>query len=471
VSKLVQNAIDVSSKQGHSLQVNLPPRTKKLTIERELEAWEDAAEDAIDALSPIQKSLEVTIKANRGIARAHKLKERLATAKFMNVPPIDESLHQHLQQSLFEWAVKVRTAWALLHGNELSYALRDALWAAEERASLRYLFRSKRKSTALVRQLFPVWGCTLLSMGNVFPPEEGIIDQIIVDEAGQCHPAYAISALIRCQTAMIIGDVHQLTPVVSLTHRDEQRFRKTAQIQIPDEKLEPYRVYDRSSSSVQSLAKQAVHKEFELLDHYRCQREIINISDALCDYGLNVHTPRRSLESVVPCLNHPVLLVETNGKQEPLGGSWFNQGELDLCFELLLTLTSKGVSPEQVAVITPYRGQLLQLRRGIIRMGLPMESSVEMEELQGGKLPQNQGLAVGTVHRFQGGERSIVIFSSTITRERSLPFINGEVNLLNVAVSRAKDHLIILGHPPTLSKGDNSRLLIENARPLVFQGE
>ena len=73
------------------------------------------------------------------------------------------------------------------------------------------------------------------------------------------------------------------------------------------------------------------------------------------------------------------------------------------------------------------------------------------------------GLALGTVHRFQGGERRIVLFSTVVTEPRSLGFINARVNLLNVAISRAREHLIVIGDGRNLRQGARSRILIDRA--------
>ena len=91
-----------------------------------------------------------------------------------------------------------------------------------------------------------------------------------------------------------------------------------------------------------------------------------------------------------------------------------------------------------------------------------MASADESDNLDlfGGR---DQGLALGTVHRFQGGERSIILFSTTITEPSSLGFMNSRVNLINVAASRAREHLITLGHAPTLREGRYTRQLIDRA--------
>jgi superfamily I DNA and/or RNA helicase len=70
-------------------------------------------------------------------------------------------------------------------------------------------------------------------------------------------------------------------------------------------------------------------------------------------------------------------------------------------------------------------------------------------------------VALGTVHRFQGGERSIVLFSSVVTRASSLVFLNARPNLLNVAISRAQHHVVCLGHAAVLARGPRSRLLVD----------
>jgi superfamily I DNA and/or RNA helicase len=69
------------------------------------------------------------------------------------------------------------------------------------------------------------------------------------------------------------------------------------------------------------------------------------------------------------------------------------------------------------------------------------------------------------VHRFQGGERSIILLSTTVTRVSSLRFLDERENLVNVAASRARDHLITLGHAATLRAGRHTRALLSGAEP------
>jgi superfamily I DNA and/or RNA helicase len=204
------------------------------------------------------------------------------------------------------------------------------------------------------------------------------------------------------------------------------------------------------------------------VDHFRCQPEIIALSDALCGYGLTVHTPSANRAERAAYLTHPVLLVDLRGEQSALAGSWCNELELGETLALVESLLDRGVRAGEIAVITPYRGQLERLRRTFAERRIPLEFSSELNEAGGAG--GHAGVALGTVHRFQGGERSIVLFSSVVTRAASLPFLNARPNLLNVAISRAQHHFICLGHAAVLAQGARTRLLTTGARALTPQG-
>jgi superfamily I DNA and/or RNA helicase len=289
---------------------------------------------------------------------------------------------------------------------------------------------------------------------------------VVIDEAGQCHPAHAVSALLRCRSAMVIGDVHQLAPVVELNADDEARLFRSFWPKASPERLRPYRVHAAAHVSSQLLAERAAPMRHTLVDHFRCQPEIIAVSDALCDYGLRVHTPRASRRDRLPFLAHPLSMVDLAGEQERLGGSLCNELEREHTLALLQHILSAGIAVDDIAVITPYRGQLERLRRGFSELGIPLEHSAELAEGDGPAHRASRGVALGTVHRFQGGERSIVLFSSVVTRPSSLSFLNARPNLLNVALSRARHHFVCLGHRTVLAQGARTLLLTRAAQAL-----
>jgi len=270
---------------------------------------------------------------------------------------------------------------------------------------------------------------------------------------------------MRASSALVIGDVHQLSPVFELGADDEARLLRSCKLASSAELLQPYRVHTDATTSSQSLADRAVSKRHELTDHFRCQPDIIGLSDSLCGYGLVVHTPRGDRSRQAPYLTQAVSLVDLRGEQARASGSWCNELEGSETVNLVESLLQAGLEPHEIAVITPYRGQLELLRRGLAARRVPLENSHELAETDGWGARRG-GMALGTVHRFQGGERSVVLFSSVVTRTASLAFLNARPNLLNVAISRAQHHFVCLGHGEVLAEGRRSRLLVEDVARL-----
>jgi superfamily I DNA and/or RNA helicase len=212
-------------------------------------------------------------------------------------------------------------------------------------------------------------------------------------------------------------------------------------------------------TSAQALADRACIDPVRLREHFRCQPAIIAISDRLCGYGLDVRTPPRTFAGRAPLLQRAHVLLPVAGEQARYLGSWRNDAEAARVVDVVAQLLDAGVPPAEIAVLTPYRGQLHALRRalapvvGMSAVGRDAESAEEA------------GIALGTVHRFQGGERDVVVLSTTITEERSLPFLNEKVNLVNVAASRARVHLVVVGDPRVLARGRVTAALLPQPAP------
>lgn len=381
-------------------------------------------------------------------------------------PAASSAALEQAGHALFQSAERLRAAWAAKNRGNLTNVLTLALRSAKTSRSLSSLLASHNKGGGWLRRLFPAFGATLLSLGNVFPADADGLEQVIIDEAGQCHPGYAVSALLRAKSALIIGDIHQLEPVIGLSREDERRVLRGLRLSISPERLEPYRTHDESSSSAQALADRAVPSRPTLVDHFRCQPEIAAVCERLCQYGLVVRTPPRSRTLQAALLDAPVSLVALAGEQQRHQGSWSNPSEAREVVCWVQYLLACGITADEVGVITPFRGQLELLTHELGRAGVPLADALRTAEPQNLDLfmAPTRGVSLGTVHRFQGGERSVILLSTSVTRPSSLRFLDQRVNLINVAASRARDHLITIGHEPTLLAGRFTRALLEDAR-------
>lgn len=453
---------------GVELALDLPPAGKDAAS---VEAWEEGLENALGPLRELKEALAAApVNAER--PRPEALETRIAALRLeletqravVAAPRLPGTeLEQRLTDeliALYGDALELRALWLRSHKAELGEALRTALAQARNARSLRTLLSARRGAGSWLKKVFPCFGCTLLSLGNAFAADPGGVQRVIVDEAGQCHGAYAVSALLRARSVLLIGDVHQLEPVHDLGADDERRIQRGLKLGLSEKELEPFRMYDESGHSAQSLADRAVSERPTLREHFRCQPEIIALCEAWCNYGMTPFTKPASLAGVIPELCAPVLFMPVPGEQQRFAGSWQNDAELGALIGWVRRLLAHGVPPSEIALITPYRGQAEAIFRALRAERMPIEqASDDLEEP--GLFGRQGGIALGTVHRFQGGERRVVLFSTTVTERSRLAFVNERVNLLNVAASRAKEHLLVLGHEATLRAGSNTRILVD----------
>ena len=102
-----------------------------------------------------------------------------------------------------------------------------------------------------------------------------------------------------------------------------------------------------------------------------------------------------------------------------------------------------------IGIITPYRAQIALIIKTLHHAGMSTE-----------------GITVDTVERYQGGAKDIVILSLCMNSERQLRSLvsrssSGVDRKLNVAMTRARKQVIVLGNDQIISKDSNYRALIE----------
>jgi DNA replication ATP-dependent helicase Dna2 len=115
-----------------------------------------------------------------------------------------------------------------------------------------------------------------------------------------------------------------------------------------------------------------------------------------------------------------------------------NNLEASIAVKIVKGLMQAGLKEKDVAVIAPYRAQVAEIRRRLYSF-----------------LPN---VDVDTVDRFQGSEREVVIISLTQSKAFNQPIFKDE-RRWNVAITRAKKMLIIIGHPNSKANRMMSELL------------
>ncbi|GEM_PF-792514 len=330
-----------------------------------------------------------------------------------------------LDPELYHAALAVRDAWARAHAPVLI----PRIAAVRDAARSEWSGRGKPLPLALreLAPLFPIAGCTLLSMRASFPLEDDVIDRLVIDEAAQCAPIYAVPALARARRAMLTGDTAQLPPVYTLDARVDERLARG----LDETAVAPFRMSVTSTSSAQAVAEPRVRTRLSLTEHFRSQRAIVALASRWSGYSLDVRTPPRSLADVSPRLTAPVLAMAVPGAGVRASEGVVNEAEAAVAIDLVMGLVTDGVTPSDIAVLTPFVGQCIRIERELLDRGLLGP----------------EGVLVSTVHRLQGGERRVVVFSVVATERRHLRWLGERPHLLHVATSRAQDHLVVLVDP------------------------
>ena len=118
---------------------------------------------------------------------------------------------------------------------------------------------------------------------------------------------------------------------------------------------------------------------------------------------------------------------------DALGRSPFESG---LSADIVADLVDNGVSLEDIAVITPYRAQVREVKKALVKKGVIDEDSLD-------------DVFVDTIERMQGQEKDYVIFtlanSNPSEVEDRLEFFYSP-NRLNVAITRAKTKCIVIAN-------------------------
>jgi hypothetical protein len=371
------------------------------------------------------------------------------------------SLEAEEEHALFEAALEVREAWLRAHTLELTPLLRRLQAAASGRGWWAEAVGDEGVRERLAA-IFPAWGSTLLSIANALPLERDVIDLLVVDEAGQCNVSYPVAALARARRVLLLGDTHQLEPVTTLTGKEEAAI--LGDLAVPTEHpLWPIlRLTRGAHTSAQRLAEWRGSDVMRLRDHFRCQPAIIDLSNRLCDYALRVHTPKAT-SAAAEAIEAEVWIRPIAGDQEPWYGSQRNTAEAQCVAALVRDLVDQGVTPSSIGILTPYRAQTSLLRRMLREAGVRVGDWEHSVAALGGDRRPDSGPLLGTIHRLQGGERDVVILSTVATTAASIGWLNERPNLMNVAVSRAKDRLVIVGDVDALASGVHTGVLVRDA--------
>ena len=298
-------------------------------------------------------------------------------------------------------------------------------------------------------------------------------DRVVVDEASQILEPLLGTLLTRAPRSLLIGDHRQLPAVVQ-----QSEYETT----VADPELKAAGITNLSTSLFERLYRTALREgwtwAYDQLRHQgRMHREVMTFPA--------VHFYQGNLDILPPHIDHhhrqiaPLMLaapadnelqrriceqrlvfVATDvdrGSADPK----VNRHEADMLVSLVRAFadayrdTDRPVVPGDVGIITPYRAQIAYVRRRLEAAGLRPDD-----------------YTVDTVERYQGSAKRIVLLSLCTNEVHQMDRLaqlsdEGVDRKLNVAMTRARDHLVLVGCPDILRHNDVYARLLDHVTTSV----
>ena len=291
-------------------------------------------------------------------------------------------------------------------------------------------------------------GATCLGIASLSDKIDLKFDCVIVDEAGKATPTEILVPISLGKKVILVGDHKQLPPVV-----DEALLDVSSQ-ELTREDLETS-LFEYLEKSLSKECKSVLDQQ------YRMHPVIGDLISTLFYQETPLISKTTKEEKTIPLNifnNKALVWLSTtrrkNNKEEYLVSTYQNQCEAKIIFEYLQKIDVElGVQnlKKEVAIIAGYKAQKDLLRR--------------MYTTQYASVFNNITVEINTVDAFQGRETDIVFYSVVRSNERgNLGFLK-DVRRLNVAFSRARELLVVVGNHNSVTK----RLKIDD-QPNPFIG-
>lgn len=243
-------------------------------------------------------------------------------------------------------------------------------------------------------------------------------DTLIIDEAGQMTIPLALMGMIRAKKVILAGDHKQLPPIISSEEMAEEMKKSIFQVLFTEKNSimldTSFRMYEPICNFVSELFYEGKVKPMR-----KGYGNLIVCDDPLFDF----HTP--------------IIIHHVNDYGEQISDK-----EASFIADIIVGFLNKGLPADEIAVLSPFRAQVANVRSHI-------RKNHDISE------EQRKHVVADTIDKMQGQEREVIIFSlvaGDIDYMTDMAEFLYNPNKLNVAFSRAKSKLIIVGNIEQIKK-------------------
>lgn len=294
-----------------------------------------------------------------------------------------------------------------------------------------------------------VIACTLIGTASRIL-ERHRFSTLFIDEAAQAFEAACWAAICKADRVVLAGDHCQLPPTIKCREAERAGLGHTLMEKVAEAK----------PACVQLLTTQ-----------YRMHQDIMQFSSDWFYKGALTAAPEIADRTIIP-LDSPITWIDTHNlgyeeEQNLMSQSRLNTAEAALLIQTLREYVQMlGIDRminERVdfGIISPYKSQV-NLLKHLVKQARDLK-------------PLHQAISVNTVDGFQGQERDVILISMVRGNDEGrIGFLN-DLRRMNVAITRARMKLIIIGDTKTLSRTKFYNRLIahisEKGRMITLPGE
>jgi DNA replication ATP-dependent helicase Dna2 len=314
--------------------------------------------------------------------------------------------------------------------------------------------RQELKTLIDSRRIIVATVASMSSRGELFELKR--FQRVIIDEASQILEPLLVGLLPYFERFILVGDHKQLPAVV---------MQSPAESAVQDEQLHGIGLHNMRNSLFERLFKQCIYNQWEWayaqLSHQGRMHEALmafpndyfyqntlrilppeigagiqeselRYSELMATDDINIALYRQRMLFFPTPVDDTGALHKTNAYEAEL---------ITLLVRRLLkrmTLSGEELHAHSIGIITPYRAQIALIRQSLEKAALPLDQ-----------------ISVDTVERYQGGTRDIILISMCINAYHQMEALvslseEGVDRKLNVALTRAREQIVILGNQKLL---------------------
>lgn len=270
---------------------------------------------------------------------------------------------------------------------------------------------------------------------------------VIIDECTQATEPSTLCPIVKgCKQLVLLGDDFQLGPIVISQDKEVSTALSTSFFQ---------RMINAGVEMflLDTQYRMSPHISYWPSHHFYGGRLKDGITQAERPVPKGFCWPREDVPvAFVPCFSY---------EQSVGDKSKLNKGEASVVKRIINGFVKEGIAPGSIGIVTPYSGQIRYLvdtlkdKDSTFNVGSFLDNiGIMTEDLDVEALERNT-IKVHSVDGFQGREKDIIIFSAVRSNtEGSVGFLS-DWRRMNVALTRARNGLIVIGNPTTLKNDEH----------------